>query len=580
MKIEALRVAAFRRFAEPAAIEDFTDGINVLAGPNEMGKSTFFHALEAAFTVRHKVSGTVLDAMRPFAGGEPLVEADFTIAGTRWRIRKQFGRGSAAVLTDLTAGRVVARHAEAEDQLNRLIGRQGEMAGPIGLVWVRQQRALHAPDPDIDPLTGKEKPRGERSALQDAIGHEVEAAAGGETVERVQQLVAAALDVLLTKTRNAPKKNGPLDLARTGREEARVNLERAERAALAADDRLKEIALASADVLKLSAPEYAMQRQSELNKLEAEVQSQAQRRSDLALAREALQARISEAASAKQTLDAEQTRAERIALLQVQRAEAEALEAAVATLSAELNGNAATPARIERLRALSHTRDLANADLRGQAARVDIALETGGAGRVRLDGAALSTSESREVPEHLDIAIDGIAAIRVTSSGAERAAAARLTRDQAESEIAALLATIGVASSDEARERAARRTAHVEELDRARAKLSGVAPKGASAIAAEIARHVEARNAAPDLATLTAELQSRDAAAHVARDAFDRLKATVVTDDAFRKLSSDLHERAQQCRSGGEGHNRTDAAHRETQKRAGGCRRRWQGRPG
>ena len=67
VKIEALRVAAFRRFADPAAIEDFGDGINVLSGPNEMGKSTFFHALEAAFTVRHKVSGTVLDAMRPFA---------------------------------------------------------------------------------------------------------------------------------------------------------------------------------------------------------------------------------------------------------------------------------------------------------------------------------------------------------------------------------------------------------------------------------------------------------------------------------------------------------------------------------
>ena len=57
MKIDALRVAAFRRFADPAAIENFSNGVNVLAGPNEMGKSTFFHALEAAFIVRHKVSG-------------------------------------------------------------------------------------------------------------------------------------------------------------------------------------------------------------------------------------------------------------------------------------------------------------------------------------------------------------------------------------------------------------------------------------------------------------------------------------------------------------------------------------------
>jgi len=60
MKILALRVAAFRRFTDPAAIEDFAEGVNVLAGPNEMGKSTFFRALEAAFLTRHKVTGNVL----------------------------------------------------------------------------------------------------------------------------------------------------------------------------------------------------------------------------------------------------------------------------------------------------------------------------------------------------------------------------------------------------------------------------------------------------------------------------------------------------------------------------------------
>ena len=73
MKIDALRVAAFKRFTEPVAIEDFGDGLNVLAGPNEMGKSTLFRALEAAFLVRHKVTGTVLSDMRPLTGGEPLL---------------------------------------------------------------------------------------------------------------------------------------------------------------------------------------------------------------------------------------------------------------------------------------------------------------------------------------------------------------------------------------------------------------------------------------------------------------------------------------------------------------------------
>jgi len=61
VKLLALRVAAFRRFAQPAAVEGFGDGINVLAGPNEMGKSTLFRALEAAFLTRYKVTGA-LDA--------------------------------------------------------------------------------------------------------------------------------------------------------------------------------------------------------------------------------------------------------------------------------------------------------------------------------------------------------------------------------------------------------------------------------------------------------------------------------------------------------------------------------------
>ena len=129
MKLLSLRVAAFRRFAGPAAIEAFSDGVNVLCGPNEMGKSTMFHALEAAFLIRHKVTGAALDAMRPYAGGEPLVEVDFEAQGRRWRIRKQFGRGAGALLTDLDSGAVVARNAEAEERLASLTGRSNDLPG-------------------------------------------------------------------------------------------------------------------------------------------------------------------------------------------------------------------------------------------------------------------------------------------------------------------------------------------------------------------------------------------------------------------------------------------------------------------
>lgn len=542
MKIDALRIAAFRRFSDPAAIEDFTDGVNVLAGPNEMGKSTFFHALEAAFLVRHKVSGIVLDGMRPFAGGDPLVEADFSDDGRRWRIRKQFGRGNSAVLSDLGTGRIVARNAEAEDQLGQLIGRPGDTPGPLGLVWVRQQRTLHAPDPDIDHVTGKEKPRGEKSALQEAIGHEVQSAAGGEAVAGIRQRTQAALDQHLTPTRNGARKNGPLDLARRQREETVARLELAQRAATAAENRLEAIAKYAAELAALAAPLNVSARQQSLETLEREMAAEVKRRADYDVAREALKARDSEADAARQKRAAEQARAERHSALIARRAEAVALEAEISRLAAVVNADGATRLRIDHLAALERDHEIASAELAGDAARVEIALEPGGAGRVHIADELVVGVARRDVPEHLDIQIEGIANIRVTSAGAERAAAARLRRDRAAIEIAAALAAIGASNGVAAREKAEARSRSVVELDRCRAKLSGVAPRGSVGISAELSAIASGdattganRSSASD--ALEASVRDREAAAHVARVHYDTLKANVISDDGFRQLA-------------------------------------------
>ncbi len=182
---------------------------------------------------------------------------------------------------------MVARNAEAEDQLAALIGKPSDMHGPLGLVWVRQQHTLVRPDPDVDAATGKEKSRGELGALQAAIGREVESAAGGEALQRVQHLTAKALDILLTNTRNAPKKNGPLDLARRARDDTRLELERAESAVAGAERRLDAIAAHSAEYAQISAPEYAASRRLDLQQRDAAMAAEVQRRTQLDLAREA-----------------------------------------------------------------------------------------------------------------------------------------------------------------------------------------------------------------------------------------------------------------------------------------------------
>ena len=311
MKILALRVAAFRRFTDPAAIEDFAEGVNVLAGPNEMGKSTFFRALEAAFLTRHKVTGNVLNEM--------------------------------------------------------LIGKPSDMHGPLGLVWVRQQHTLVRPDPDVDAATGKEKSRGELGALQAAIGREVESAAGGEALQRVQHLTAKALDILLTNTRNAPKKNGPLDLARRARDDTRLELERAESAVAGAERRLDAIAAHSAEYAQISAPEYAASRRLDLQQRDAAMAAEVQRRTQLDLAREALKARLLEAESARNASEAARKLKEQISSLESQHRAAETLERDIATLADVLNSDAATRPRIEQLSTLARDRDIAGAELHGDA---------------------------------------------------------------------------------------------------------------------------------------------------------------------------------------------------------------------
>ena len=56
MQITRLRVEQLRRFRAPLELAGFTPGLNILAGPNEAGKSTLVRAIRAAFFERHKSS--------------------------------------------------------------------------------------------------------------------------------------------------------------------------------------------------------------------------------------------------------------------------------------------------------------------------------------------------------------------------------------------------------------------------------------------------------------------------------------------------------------------------------------------
>ncbi len=531
MKILALRMAAFRRFATPAAVEDIGDGVNVLAGPNEMGKSTVFHALEAAFVTRHKVTGALLDLMRPHTGGEPLVEADFEQGGERWRIRKQFGRGSAAVLSHLASGRIEARNADAEERVAAMTGRSGDLPGRLGLVWVRQQRSLAAPDPDLGRL------RGEKSALIDAIGREVEAAAGGETFERVQQRVSAALDTLLTPTRTALKKNGPLDLARRARDAALIALDEARRAEAAAQDRLDRLAAAASLLAERDSALVRAAESDAITQLDARIAAAVKLRTMRDLSRAALKGLQADAGLSAQAAQSARQAAVRLTERRDALAVIDALQSGITSLAASLNDNAATPARMDRVKSLSHAQAMAEAELKGHGVTVDVALKPDGAGRVLIDGQPLAASAQLHVTGTTELEFGDLAVVTITAAGADHASAVHRRLQDAQSEIASVLAAMGVASLADAEARAASRAGRVAELDQARARLSGLAPLGRDAVAAEIEKL--GADAARDLAALDASAAAATATFERARLEHDRLEAAALSDTDFRQLSAD-----------------------------------------
>src|SRR5690606_22338251 len=139
-----------------------------LAGPNELGKSTILKALYTLFTVRHTAQSRVIDRLRPYSGGAPLIEADFEAGGKLWRLRKQYVSDRQAVLMDLCDERVVARGDEADQRAIELIHCNGNEDG-LGLLWLEQGASLQPVKPED----------GERDLLSRVIEREIAAASAG-----------------------------------------------------------------------------------------------------------------------------------------------------------------------------------------------------------------------------------------------------------------------------------------------------------------------------------------------------------------------------------------------------------------
>ena len=158
--LKSITLTNVRQFRQPLRLTGLAPGLNIVAGPNESGKSTIARAVRAAFFERHR--SKVVDDLRPLgdSAAMPEVALTFALHGQTAQLHKAFL--TAAARCDLQWGSQHWTGAEAEEQLAQWLGYQyaakgvsrPEHWGIPGLLWVEQgkvdglaEAASHARDP-------------------------------------------------------------------------------------------------------------------------------------------------------------------------------------------------------------------------------------------------------------------------------------------------------------------------------------------------------------------------------------------------------------------------------------------------
>ena len=592
MKINAIRLKEVGRFSAPVALEGLSGGLDVLAGPNEFGKSTIVRALRMALLEQHRSKHRKLEAFRPYAGGAPLIEVDFEAGGSRWRIRKQFLSSPSAELRDLQSGSV-ARGPDAEARLAELLG------GPEHFALLYAEQGLpFAPSSPLE--TGG-------ATLLSAIESEIENVADGSATRALTERVRDELARLLT-AHSTPRPAGVYKEALEKRDALVGELEVARQRLVVAQERLDALEQVRAELATLSASDVAQARErlaketleafdgaraahdrlrTALEAVATHEKSHAAQQALLA----GLQTRIKELeaceravsevsdaigeAEAVATVSAERLTAcreardglrrdvaareashkareaaERLRHLAERLQSARAAHAACVAAQAVIDENRADPAAVEMAERTAASIERLEARLSTAAPRVSIALLASGIGKVTSDGQPLADGATLNPTQPLTIDIEGIGSITVAPGHSQDVARDEAALADERRKFARLLGDMGVASLDEARSLLATRHDAERALHAARAELRAVAPEGVDRLerthddwAAEASRLAEKAGVGADLAHEPFDESGAEELTRALDAAEDRLAAAEKAEKQASSALSVLRER-------------------------------------
>lgn len=215
MRLTRIHVEGCGRFLKPVSVEGFAPGLNVLAAPNEAGKSTLFRAVRACIFKKHTTRDEDLRELATQGASVPLtIEVGFEKDGHQYVARKTFLSSPRASL--LVDGKEIAAGRAADEEIYNVLGLKPGSAramdeGAYGMLWVAQSKSFAPPE-----VEGAVK-----NAIEDAIEREVGSLVGGDRARGLMKKLSDELATLYTTTGQV-KKGGALGLAQE-REEALAN---------------------------------------------------------------------------------------------------------------------------------------------------------------------------------------------------------------------------------------------------------------------------------------------------------------------------------------------------------------------
>jgi len=540
MKLHRIALQEFRKFRDPVVLDDLADGLNVIAGPNEAGKSTVATAIRAAFLERYKTTKVADLAPWGMSGARPSVEIAFEHDGRQYLLRKSFlSRARCELVVDDGAERHEGE--AAENALSALLGfeysakgnSRPEHGGIPGLLWIAQGEGQNLLEPAghaqghvrdaLTRLTGElasadgdslfERVETERAALRDGRSGRPKGAYkdAEDALARAEQSVATltaskqALDAdvdrlaLLRRDHDTAQREQPWLILEQRAAQARARLAEISRERDALTGLQRELTQADDTLALLHEQVERDQRDTAaLRAMQTDAQAAA---ASVAPAREALQRALQQQQGVAQRLaqaNAQVVAAQQVAqrldcLAQIDHwqdelrrgqeriQQTEALAEQVQTLQAsaaqcEVDDNA-----LGNLRELEQRLTQLRVQQNAGATRVQHRLLAGQ--MLQVAGQDLVGEGEVLVAQATEFEIPGVGVLRIEPGGTDLSTVLTALQ-QTQAAHAAGLARMGVASLAQAEERAAKYEQIRRELDMARQTLRIQAPEGIEALRA------------------------------------------------------------------------------------------------